>query len=297
MPTRALVLGGGGPVGIAWESGLIAGLEEMGVDLTVADFILGTSAGSFVGAHLSMGREPSAIVATQLRSQVTVSGSGDQGSQAAPASSSFQHLIVGAEAGSIPAEEVRRRVGELALVAKTISEEEFIFTFGGLLRSLPEDAWPEREYACTAVDALSGEFVVWKNGSGVGLGRAVASSCSVPGVYPPITINGRRYVDGGVRSSTNADIAKDYDKVLVVSVTNPNRDADTAVAERAQQLLLEQLQAIRDAGGSVELIEPDADSIGAFGTNMLDGSRRPVSAESGISQGKTEADRLGEFWN
>ena len=61
MGGRALVLGGGGPVGIAWESGLIAGLAEAGVDLSTADFVIGTSAGSFVGAYLAAGTPPAKL--------------------------------------------------------------------------------------------------------------------------------------------------------------------------------------------------------------------------------------------
>ena len=66
MTTKALVLGGGGPVGIAWETGLLAGLAEGGIDLSHADYILGTSAGAFVGAQLAMGRSPAKLVATIL---------------------------------------------------------------------------------------------------------------------------------------------------------------------------------------------------------------------------------------
>lgn len=62
--TRALVLGGGGPVGIAWESGLVAGLAEEGIDAGQADLIVGTSAGSAVGAQLAMGRTPQQMYAS-----------------------------------------------------------------------------------------------------------------------------------------------------------------------------------------------------------------------------------------
>ncbi|MCH7719085.1 MAG: patatin-like phospholipase family protein, partial [Chloroflexi bacterium] len=65
MTTRALVLGGGGPVGIAWEAGIIKGLLDGGVDATEADLIVGTSAGSVVGTQIASGRSPQDLLAAQ----------------------------------------------------------------------------------------------------------------------------------------------------------------------------------------------------------------------------------------
>lgn len=296
MPTRALVLGGGGPVGIAWESGLVAGLAEDGVDLAAADFIVGTSAGSFVGAQLAMGRKPASLAAAQLGAQPAVARPTGGPSRPAPDLMPLMNLMMEAATSDAPPEEIRKKIGAYALEAKTISEEAFIATFGGMLQNLSEDAWPQKNYACTAVNALTGEFVTWGNGSGVGLARAVASSCSVPGIYPPITIKGRRYIDGGMRSATNADLARGYDVAVVVSVTSGQNAVNPEMAERARERLEGELQAIRDGGGRVELIQPDAEALAAFGPNLMDPSRRPLVAEAGLRQGRKEAARLRGFW-
>ena len=206
--SRALVLGGGGPVGIAWEAGVLAGLADGGMMAADADFIAGTSAGSVVGALVAMGREPSSIAGPiiaeaerprEIPSQVAENRPG------APNMMVLFQKMQEAASGERDPEEVRREIGVFALGAQT-----FIGGFGRQLAQASDGAWPGRGYACTAVDCETGEFVVWNAEAGVPLSRAVASSCAVPGVFPPITLNGRKYMDGGMRSATNADLAKDY---------------------------------------------------------------------------------------
>jgi NTE family protein len=288
--TRALVLGGGGPVGIAWETGLLAGLAEGGADLSGADLIVGTSAGSAVGAQLAMGRQPqqmyAALAADASRTQPgpTRQNTGEGG--AAPNLMPLMELMQKAAAGGDP-QAIRKEIGAFALSAKTMSEEDFIATFGRMLASA--DSWPSRQYQCTAVDAVTGEFTAWSNESGIPLSRAVASSCSVPGIYPPITINGRRYIDGGMRSPTNADLAKGYDQVVVVAVTS---NVQGPMAETSRQRLDGELSALRESGSSVTLISPDTASLDAFGINLMDFTRRAGAAAAGLAQGRNEAARL-----
>ncbi len=289
--TRALVLGGGGPVGIAWESGLVAGLAERGIDAGQADFIIGTSAGSAVGAQLAMGRTPQQMYASvaadagSARPGPTRSNTGQGG--AAPNLMPLMELMQKAAKGDVPAEEVRKEIGAFALQAQTMSEEDFIATFGRMLAS--SESWPEKRYMCTAVDALTGEFQTWSNDSGVPLSRAIASSCSVPGIYPPITINGRRYIDGGMRSGTNADLAEGYDNVLVVVVSagipGPRADA-------SQKRLESELDVLRKSGSNVSVISPDAASIEAFGENLMDFRRRAGAADAGLAQGRDTASQI-----
>jgi NTE family protein len=208
---RALVLGGGGPVGIGWESGIISGLMEGGVDLSQADLIVGTSAGSFVGANLAMGRDLAHLVETFITEpQEPVPAA--QPAAPPPDLSILIGKMQEAVSGARPAKEVRAEIGAWALTAKTISEEDFIASFGSWFSGLPETAWPDRPFACTAVDAADGSFVVWDRGAGIGLARAVASSCSVPGIFPPIAIRGRRYIDGGMRSATNGAFQQAFGK-------------------------------------------------------------------------------------
>jgi NTE family protein len=201
-----------------------------------------------------------------------------------------------AVSGVRPAEQVRAEIGAWALSAETMmSEKEFLAGFGRSFSGIPEDFWPERSYVCTAVDAADGSFVLWNKNSSVGLVDAVASSCAAPGVFPPITIRGRRYIDGGMRSPTNADAAKGYHVVAVVAVRGAG--IDPAMAERFQSALDRELDALRSGGARVELIVPDPASAEAFGPNPMDPSRRKSAATAGVAQGKASVDRLREFWN
>jgi NTE family protein len=295
MATRALVLSGGGLVGIAWEAGLLAGLSDVGVDLAQADLIIGTSAGSFVGAQLAMGRSASAIVDGILAEDPTRSLSVDGRPMKVPDMSVLFTKMAEAVSGVRPAEQVRAEIGAWALSAETMSEKDFIASFGRSFSGLPDDFWPQRSYACTAVDAIDGSFALWSRDSKVRFVAALASSCAAPGVFPPISIRGRKYIDGGVRSPANADAATGYDVVAVVEFRAGG--IDRAMAECFERELDRQLTVLRSCGARVELIEPDRACIEAFGLNPMDPSRRKNAATSGVAQGKVAADRLREFWN
>jgi len=297
--TRALVLSGGGPVGIAWEAGLAAGLAEAGVDLASADFILGTSAGAFVGSQLAMGKLAAdmakAILAEADRPRPAAPPVGGQPAEAraAPNLGALFQMMQQARSGERDPQEVRREIGAFALAAQTVDEATFIRGFGRSLSETQVDAWPQRGYACTAVDAQTGEFVIWDAAAKVGLARAVASSCSVPGVFPPITINGRRYIDGGMRSSSNADLATGHERVIVVGFRTA---ADPAVSARMRAPLEAEIDVLRAAGARVELILPDDASVAAIGVNAMDGRSRPAAAKAGLEQGRAMAAALKRFW-
>lgn len=287
---RALVLGAGGPVGIAWEAGLLAGLAEKGVDLSAADFIVGTSAGSYVGAQLALGRSPAEIAAPDLADRAPVLSA-----RTLPDLTPLITKMLDAAMEKRPAEEIRREIGADALAASTISEEEFMGRFAPALGPGFDGAWPTRAFACTSVDAADGKFMVWNRDSGIGLARAVASSCAVPGIYPPITFRGHRYIDGGVRSGTNADLAKGHERVVIVQVMG--RAMPPFVAEIFRKRFEKEVQAITEAGGSFELIVADDKSVAAFGGNLMDDRNRQTSAQAGLEQGRAEAARLADFWS
>jgi len=178
-------------------------------------------------------------------------------------------------------------VGALALRAETISDDERMATFG---RLVGVDAWPERPFRCTAIDAADGSFVTWDKDLGVKLIDAMASSCAVPGVFPPVMIRGRRYMDGGMGSMTNATLAGGYERVLVVAF------AGSTSAEFLQRRLEPELDALRQAGSAVEVIFPGATSLAALGPNMMDAKRRTPAAQAGERQGRAEAARVAAFW-
>lgn len=295
MTTRALVLGGGGPVGIAWESGLVAGLARGGVDLGRADFTMGTSAGSFVGARLAMGADPTTL-ADPILAEDARPANPDRKERARPPAdlSKLMSLMAEAQGGVRNPAAARADIGAYALAAETVSEEEFIASFGRSFAGLADDAWPERGFACTAVDAETGGFQFWTKASGVGVTRAVASSCSVPGIYPPVTLKGRRYIDGGMRSSTNADMAAGYDLVVVVAVRLGA--AAGAAMERMAARFDEEIESLKEGGSTVVTIVPDAASIEAFGPNLMDFRRRADAARAGLAQGENHAADLKELW-
>ena len=184
-----------------------------------------------------------------------------------------------------------RELGQKALAAQTITEEQFVDVVG---LTLGLD-WPERDYACTAFDVDSGAFVAWDAASGAPFDRAVTSSCAVPALFPPITIGGRRYMDGGVISGTNAALAAGHDKVVIVSVIS-------RVVPGAEEFLRGPLDleitALRDAGAEVELLEFDDGTQAAAGGDLMSFTPAVVGAvgAAALAQGRAEAERIGALW-
>ncbi|MET9449383.1 patatin-like phospholipase family protein [Streptomyces cinerochromogenes] len=269
---EALVLGGGGVGGIGWLTGMLAGLADAGRDVTGAGLLVGTSAGSTVAAQLGSGLGLEELYARQV----------DPAVQAVEIAAEMDLEKFAAEIGaatgsaaSVP--ELRRAVGRMALAARTVSEAE---RRAVIESRLPVHAWPERALKVVAVDAETGEPRVFDRTSGVSLVDAVAASCAVPGVWPPVTIGGRRYVDGGVRSVANADLAAGAGRVLVLvplGVTEPfpsEQPLERAVAE------------LRDRGAEVVVVGPDEASAAAIGDNPLDPATRGPAAEAGRAQGR-----------
>jgi NTE family protein len=208
----------------------------------------------------------------------------------APDLTKLMELMQQAMTGGNP-EHTRREIGAFALAAQTaMTEDQWLSTFGFLTGA----QWPEKRFIATAIDAEDGSFIAWEKDSSAELGRAVASSCTVPGIFPPVLIKGRRYYDGGIRSATNADLAKGYERVVVVSVTS--MAGETEMAQRSRASLDSELRALRAGGSEAELVTPDAASATAFGPNLMDGSRRAAVVEEGYRQGKSEATRLRGFW-
>jgi len=289
MANRALVLGGGGSVGIAWETGLAAGLADEGIDLRLADKIVGTSAGSFVGAELAAGRAPSemrARLTESARARATVSDGAPATALPVPDLQKLMDFMARMPTSEAEGLKWRAEIGAYALEAQTLPEEACVAFFA----SVADTPWPAK-YSCTAVDAHDGRFVVLDERTGTSLARGVASSCSVPGLFPPITINCRRYVDGGMRSATNFDLAEGYARVIAVAVIPGG--AATFMAARIEP----ELKHLRSSGSHVELVTPDAASLDAFGPNLMDASRQVAALEAGVKQGRAEAVRIRSVWS
>jgi NTE family protein len=233
-----------------------------------------------VGAQLALGRSPAEIAAPDLAGTVHSDLHGPLPDLKLVAAKALE-----AASGKRSPEVVRAEIGAWALQSQAVSEAHAIDRFARLMGIEPDDTWPTKSYACTAIDALDGSFVLWNRDSGIGLARAVASSCAVPGVYEPISFRGRRYMDGGMRSGANVDLAKGYDVVVVVAL--PMRSAqDVSDAFRSE------IQFLRDSGSQVEVIVPDEQSRAALGPTRADPLQRRPSAEAGLRQGRIEASRI-----
>jgi NTE family protein len=296
--SRAIVLGGGGPVGIGWEAGLLTGLAGDGLDLAAADLVVGTSAGSVIGCTLASGRDltqSTALVATASGPDAATDRPGpDLGN----ASEAFQQLMVlFAEAAAAPGgeAEVRTRIGRLARKADTMSEERWLDMFA----AFDGMEWPDG-FRCTAVDTEDGAFRIWDRDAGVEVQAAVASSCAVPGLFPPVTIGGRRWMDGGVRDMVNADAASGHDIVLAVSCTLldvpegfplPGLEPILAATRR-------RIDDLAGAGARVETIVPSPEmlAVSGWGMNLMDFTLAEAAYAAGLKQGEAEAGRLAGFW-
>jgi len=269
------VLGGGGVTGVAWTIGILTGLEEAGVDLNEADLVVGTSAGSVVGAQMTSGRGLAELYEGQLA---------QQGHEIA-ARLRLATLARYALAATIrDPQRGRARLGAMALAARTPTEAERRAVLES--RIIVGD-WPQRRLQVTAVAADNGEFVAFDRDSGVALIDAVGASCAVPGVWPPVTINGRRYIDGGMRSPANVDLAAGYDRVVVI--------APIAQAFRRQMRLAAQVAAL-PAGTRSEVVTPDEAARQAIGRNVLDPARRAAAARAGHRQAAEVLDRIRTVW-
>jgi NTE family protein len=292
-PSRtALVLGGGGSAGNAWLIGVIAGLCEDGLDVTAADLIIGTSAGSTAAAQIT-GAAPAELLADILGAapQPRTAPVGSDGGRVrvGPAADHMERtsrIIAAAE----DAADMRRRLGAAALEMDAASDGSGQRWRATVAARLPSQRWPERTMLITAVDARTGEPVVFDRHSGVDLVDAVAASCASGFAY---SIGGSRYIDGGYRSNAdNADLAAGYARVLVLS---PFGGRSRTPVDWGMHLAT-QVDELRARGSRVETIFPDSDSEHMFGANAMDLSLRPPAARAGYNQGRALAEQLTEFW-
>lgn len=284
---RGLVLGGGGVAGIAWESAMIATLQAGGIDLSGADVIVGTSAGSVVGAALRSG-DVDSWYRTQLERAASDPVAAEFDSLAGLDAEPVMTAAMAAIEGATGDRDARARLGGFAVRSGArLDEQASVERIASLLITAE---WPERELRVTVVDATEGDFRVLDRDSGVDLVRAVAASCAVPGVYPPVTIGGRPYMDGGMRSATNADVAEDCDRILVLSCgpEAPMSPLGPTLHRAAAELRVSR---------AVMVVEADAASIAAFGGNSLLLSSGPAAAEAGGRQASAVLDEVRRFWD
>lgn len=269
------MLGGGGITGIAWELGILAGLARAGVDLTGADTVIGTSAGSVVGSQITSGIP----VADLYEEQLTPADAelGGRLSRLAALKLVPPYVLPGSGRDKL------RRVGSLAMKAHapgSVDRERVIRS------RILVDEWPDRDLRITAIEAETGRFTVFERDSGVDLVSAVAASCAVPTVWPPVAIDGHHYVDGGMRSTANVDLAAGAERVVVLAPLPRSFSKQTSL--RAQ------LEKVAPREWSV--ITPDAEALADFGKNLLDPAKRPAGARAGMRQSAALVEEITHVW-
>jgi NTE family protein len=268
--TRALVLGGGGPLGVGWQAGLLSALTEASVLVGEADFVVGTSAGSIVGAQMTSGLPLSDLLVPM--------------GQPAP-------WLVGEPGES-------RDLGEMMATldpASAAPEADWVAYFD----FLSDREWPA-PFRCTSFSVSSGSFAVWDQTSGVDLQRAVASSCTVPGLVSPVTINGDSWIDGGARDALNADLAIGHEVVLAVScmALNPPKGASPEILAGLLPGIRQRIDDVRMSGAVVEVIEPSEEfgELSGWGRYLMDVSRTGAAFDAGVRQGAVEVEHVRALW-
>ncbi|GAB1688286.1 patatin-like phospholipase family protein [Krasilnikovia sp. M28-CT-15] len=294
----ALVLGAGGSAGQAWQIGVIAGLAEAGLDLAeAADLVIGTSSGSTTAAQVRSGIPAAELLASVLSAPVQPVGQHRERQPSPPMDTVFERMrAIGAAATS--AADLQRAMGAFGLESDSRLGPAAARQRRALVAArLPRHEWPDRPMIVVALNAHTGELVAFDRDSGVDLVDAVTAAIALPGGAPTHNINGTRYINGGVRSADNADLASGYANVVVLSPFSERRGPlPEGQFEGLRRFpgadLASQVEALRQQGSHVEVITPDADSRAAMGTNQMDPATRIPAARAGFAQGKQEAARV-----
>jgi len=283
---RALVLGGGGIVGVAWESGIAAGLFERGVDLREVDVVVGTSAGAIVGAQLAAGFLPHVPRERTMPPPAADRPAVDR--------ASLDLTLLGS---------IFRIWG-----AMERSNTEQISAIGKLAASMPRDAqkdwgahiaygigidqWPERPLLVNVVDTASGVRRTIDRDAGFDVQSVVAASSAVPGMFPPVELAGGLYMDGQVHSSTNADVLLPFAPAQVWIAMPTNKVTGQGIGPHAENMLELEVAALRAAGSAVSVRMPRAEDAERLGKNLMDGRRAGAAFAVGVEAGRAWAEEL-----
>jgi NTE family protein len=295
-PRVGLVLGGGGATGAAYHAGTLLALHtDTGFDPADADVVVGTSAGSIIGALVRSGVSPDDLAA--WGSDVPAS-TGGRAARAvldrvgdAPLRLTPPTLDRGSRRSTVLAAALRGRIrpstGLMAMLPFGLLDPADSLSAIGRIgdahidgRAL--DDWPARDLWVTAVRTRDGARVVFGRDRHADLGDAIAASCAIPGLFRPVRIDGEHHVDGGAASPTNADVLVDagVDVAIVVSPMSgwtpsvPTRP-DHWIRRACSWRLRREAETLRRAGIRVHLLEPGRPVVEALGTNPLSRDRVP----------------------
>ena len=258
--------------------------------------MVGTSSGSTTAAQVRSGIPAAELLASVLSPPVQPVGQNREQPPSLPMATVFERMrAIGAAATS--AADLRRAMGAFGLESDSILGPGAGQRRAMVAARLPRAEWPDRPMIVVAVDAHTGELAAFDRDSGVDLVDAVTASTALPGLTPTHSINGTRYINGGVRSGGNADLASGYANVVVLSpFGGRNGTLPEGQFEGLRRFpgadLAGQVEALRKQGSRVEVITPDADSLAAMGTNQADPATRVPAARAGHAQGTQEATRV-----
>ncbi len=272
-----LLLGGGGTVGIAWESGVLAGLADAcGFDPTASTVIVGTSAGSAVGADMALGKDPHDVLERGADSAKRRRGLPPLDMENGPFAE-FIRLMMEPDA-TTPAG--ARRIGDLAVGAETfMTEDRFLEMFK---RSVGTDEWPSVDFRPTTTNCATGERKVWSAADGIDLSRAVASSCAIPCYFPTVSFGDGRYMDSSRGRNYHAEIVADLDLDAAIFI------GPRVGVAGVDQMTLDDMEAISAMGVRDHTIL-GSDRLDAAGLNLMDGSKRALGFEIGLADGVAAA--------
>jgi NTE family protein len=286
-PTRSLVIGGGGAVGVGWQIGLLTGLRKSGIDLAGAEAIVGTSAGALIGGLLASGRDVTDALASLAALQQGIAPD-----LLASGNAAFLNALRQASFGNDPREALRI-IGRAAQEANTPSHD----AYNALFSSLDDITWPTG-FRCTSIDIETGDLVVWDQESGVALRDAVASSCCIPLLFPTVVIKGRHHMDGGILSHLNLPAAPPTEVVVVLSchpLGSQDGSVDSALATSIAGAN-EELAHLRDTA-RVIAIEADFSDIEAPAHMLMDPNLAMHALQIGKRQALREFETIQSAWN
>ncbi len=308
MPSIAIVLGAGGLVGAAFHAGVLTALAEAGFDAREADIVVGTSAGSGVGATVRAGFPPIELAARSLGEPLSDEATNVVGNAIGQVAIDYrrrqrpQSLRPASprlmfRSGVHPAKALAG-----LLPSGTISSD----AIGERISALyPSASWPAGKLWICAVDLTTGGRVVFgRDDIQAPIGVAVQASSSIPGFFEPVEHEGRRYIDGGIHSPTNADLLADeeYDLVIVSSPMSIAGSSRRSLLDGARSLhrwrLANEMEKLRRSGTKVLAFEPTTAEVTAMGHNPMDPARRGSSTTAALASARTRlndpsiADRL-----
>jgi NTE family protein len=312
-----LVLGAGGVVGASWLIGSLQALaEETGWDPREAEYIVGTSAGSVIGALTAGGQTPEQMAAFVSGEPVPemqeIEGLAGEVDRRAGTEYRLARGLPGIGPGSwrlaISTLAHPRRHSPSAVLSGWVPRG-FLHTdpIGRLVERFISDPWPQHpNYWAVACDYTSGQRAAFgrADAPAATVGQAVAASCAIPGFYRPVRIGGRRYVDGGVCSPSNLDLLRGQGLDLAVCLNPISTLADVAAAGPAGRVaaavraatgrrLGHEARKLREEGTEVLLLQPTSEDVATMGINLMDRGRRVSVLEQARAnaRGDIEAQR------